>query len=136
MLLNLKILRASDAPAFMVLCESFGRYANARDELEKRGYTYDAETVTGGTMRRIDPLYAVLDRERRMILNFAERFGMTPVDRQRVLSAVAGGGPMMTSSDPKTPPRDDVNQIDLLPESAGSLSQPGTVGSYKDVTDE
>ncbi len=92
-LIAMKILRRTDALTFAVFCESFAEYAKARRQLAREGYTYEAETIAGGKMRRVNPRFIILDRARRIILQYAAQFGLTPVDRFRVIQNLAGRGP-------------------------------------------
>ncbi len=130
-LINLKILRATDASTFSIFCESFALYAKTLVQLLHEGTIQNVATVSGDKMRRINPRYIVFERERKIVLQYAEKFGLTPLDRIRVIQHLAGGA--LPPADPRAPSpqaaSDDVEQ-DLLDISA-ALSDAGPVGALK-----
>lgn len=83
------LLRATDEQAFARYCRNFDRWVKLRDQLDKRGYTYDAETTTGGKLRRADPNFLIADRLERQLLATEDRFGLNPAERQRLVAARA-----------------------------------------------
>lgn len=100
-----RLLSAVDEPAFARYCRNYGRWLLEREKLDKRGYTYDASTTTGGKLRRADPSFLIADRLERQLLALEDRFGMNPSSRQRiVMQRAAGNRPgELPLDDPRKP---------------------------------
>lgn len=84
-----RLLNGTDEHVFARYCRNFAKWQQIRSQLDKKGYAYDAKTVGGGTLRRIDPLFMVADRLERQLLAVEDRFGMNPAERQRINAARA-----------------------------------------------
>ena len=97
-----RLLRATDEQAFARYCRNFDRWVKLRDQLDRRGYTYDAETTTGGKLRRADPNFLIADRLERQLLATEDRFGLNPAERQRIIAARANapGGDLFDAPAP------------------------------------
>jgi P27 family predicted phage terminase small subunit len=87
-----KLLSAADEPAFARYCRNFAKWLDLRKGLDRDGYTYDAETTSGGKLRRADPSFLIADRLERQLLAMEDRFGMNPSERQRLMMQRAAGG--------------------------------------------
>jgi P27 family predicted phage terminase small subunit len=83
---DMRLLGPADEPAFARYCRNFAKWLQIRAALDRRGYTYDAPMTGGGKMRRIDPAFGVADRLERQLLALEDRFGMSPSERQRIMS--------------------------------------------------
>jgi len=83
---ELRLLQASDELAFARYCRNFAKWLQLREQLDKRGYTYLATTTGGGKLRRADPAFLVADRLERQLLALEDRFGMSPSERQRIMT--------------------------------------------------
>ena len=128
-LIALKILRKTDALVFSVFCEAFARYARALIALQREGDIQTVKTVSGDKMRRVNPRTRILKDERDVVLKYAEKFGLTPVDRMRVITHLAGAGATPPDAQPRFPPEpddDDGDQLDL--EDAAAIPDKGPLG--------
>lgn len=105
-----RLLAASDELAFARYCRNFALWIKLRADLDKRGYTYDASTTNGGTLRRADPSFLIADRVERQLLAVEDRFGLSPSERQKIMAARAnqptGGlfGDERAAADPAAQP--------------------------------
>lgn len=86
------LLKASDELAFARYCRDFALWIKLRGELDRKGYTYDASTTTGGTLRRADPRFLIADRLERSLEGIEDRFGLNPSARQRIVMQRAAAG--------------------------------------------
>lgn len=111
-LIQLRILRHSDAALFGVFCETFAEYAESKRTLDAEGYAYDTKSLHG-EMKRIHPLVLVMARARRDLFTYGAAFGLTPTDRYRVLQNIASGGAGPLTPDPRAT-QFDGDQDDLL----------------------
>lgn len=84
-----RLLAATDEPAFARYCRNFGDWLKLRKALDKRGFSYDADTTHGGKLRRADPDFLIADRLERQLLATEDRFGLNPAERQRIIAARA-----------------------------------------------
>lgn len=104
-----RLLTSADELTFARYCYNFARWRTERAKMDRKGYTYDATTVTGGKLRRVDPSFMIADRLERMLLAVEDRFGMNPAERQRIFLARAQGkgaglfDEQPRQSDPATP---------------------------------
>lgn len=87
-----RLLQAPDEMAFARYCRNFAAWLKLRKALDKDGFTYDASTTTGGTLRRADPNFLIADRLERQLLAVEDRFGLNPAERQRIIAARAVHG--------------------------------------------
>jgi len=87
-----RLLQGPDEMAFARYCRNFATWLKLRKDLDKRGYTYDASTTNGGTLRRADPNFMIADRLERQLLATEDRFGLNPAERQRIIAARAAQG--------------------------------------------
>jgi len=96
-LIAVRFVRTTDAPLFALVCETVAEAFESKEILERDGYTYETHTPHG-SMIRLHPRYAVLDRARRVLVPLFDRFGMSPAARLSILSKLAA-----------TPGRDPAN---------------------------
>lgn len=89
---EMRLLMAADELAFARYCRNFAKWQQLRAQLDRRGYTYDATTTSGGKLRRADPTFLIADRLERQLLAVEDRFGMNPSERQRIMMARAQPG--------------------------------------------
>lgn len=87
-----RLLQAADELAFARYCRNFAAWLKLRKALDTDGFTYDASTTTGGTLRRADPNFLIADRLERQLLAVEDRFGLNPAERQRIIAARAAHG--------------------------------------------
>lgn len=102
-----RLLQATDELALARYCKNFALWRKLREHMDRRGYTYDATTTTGGKLRRADPNFLIADRLERQLLAVEDRFGMNPAERQRIMAAraatPAGGLPFDDDRQPDDP---------------------------------
>lgn len=89
-----RLLQPADELTFARYCRNFALWLKLRKELDTVGYTYEAATTNGGTLRRADPSFLIADRIERQLLAAEDRFGLNPAERQRLMvqRAATGGG--------------------------------------------
>lgn len=115
-----RLLSVTDEPAFARYCRNFGDWLKLRKALDKRGFSYDADTTHGGKLRRADPDFLIADRLERQLLAVEDRFGLNPAERQRIVAARAqtpagdlfSDEPGSRPADPATPPAPAAEPID------------------------
>lgn len=83
-LLAMKVCTVADGLALQLLTEALAEWAEARQQVRKRGLTYDTTTVTGGTMRRPNPEVAIAADAWRRAMTMLGQFGLTPASRSKV----------------------------------------------------
>ncbi|WP_298698203.1 phage terminase small subunit P27 family [uncultured Brevundimonas sp.] len=115
-----RLLSVTDEAAFGRYCRNFGDWLKLRRALDKRGFSYDADTTHGGKLRRADPDFLIADRLERQLLAMEDRFGLNPAERQRIIAARAqvpagdlfDGEPGSRPADPATTPAEAAAPID------------------------
>ena len=115
-----RLLSATDEVAFARYCRNFGDWLKLRRALDKRGFSYDADTTHGGKLRRADPDFLIADRLERQLLALEDRFGLNPAERQRIMAARAqapagdlfGDEPGSRPSDPAATPAPSAEPIE------------------------
>jgi P27 family predicted phage terminase small subunit len=115
-----RLLGVTDELAFARYCRNFAKWQQIRSRLDRRGYSYLAETVGGGKLRRIDPEFMVADRLERQLMAAEDRFGMNPAERQRIMAARAnapagdlfGDEPARRDEDPAAEPAQAAEPIE------------------------
>jgi P27 family predicted phage terminase small subunit len=87
------VLTRADAIAVEMLCEAYGDYLGARDDIEAFGGNYyETRNQAGAVMHRAHPAVAVMRDADRRIRAWLAEFGMTPSARTRVNAAPEDGG--------------------------------------------
>ena len=76
-----KLLKACDANALGIYCESVARLQEAEIAIQREGMV-----VEGRDGPRISPYVRIAENERKNILAFMKEFGFTPLARSRVLT--------------------------------------------------
>jgi len=89
---KLGCLQRSDRLAFSLLCVYTADFAAAVDDCHRNGFSMKVKTVSGGYMLRDNPALARRDVAAKMMLDLAQRFGLSPLDRHK-LFAVQGRAP-------------------------------------------
>ena len=112
---RLKMLRATDEWVLKRYCGTLVQYARVSDELKERGEVYDAATVSGGTLRRIEPLFVVQQHLAKRLESMEDRLGLNPRARYEILHR-------LSTAAPPTPP--DPSQ----PYEGNAPSAPGAIG--------
>lgn len=102
---DMRLLGPADEPAFARYCRNFAKWLQLRAQLDRKGYTYEAVTTGGGKLRRADPAFLVADRLERQLLALEDRFGMSPSERQRIMTQRAA--PSQGTLFPGQPKGDD-----------------------------
>lgn len=83
------ILKETDEVAFGLLCKMFVRVQMVAEELPgPLEYVIDHISDTGSSVKKRNPLYDVLSDSENKLLRLLTEFGMTPVSRAKVKSAV------------------------------------------------
>lgn len=117
-----RLLAATDELTFARYCYNFDRWLKLRQAMDKRGYTYDADTTHGGKLRRADPNFLIADRLERQLLAVEDRFGLNPAERQRIIAARAATPSGGLFDDP-APPRPE-DPAAPAAEAAGPIDAP------------
>lgn len=88
----LKLLTPRDAEAFARYCRNFARWLKLQKLLDSEDETYESETVTGGTLKRLHPAFQAASRLESLLQNAEDRFGLNPAERQRIFAARSAAG--------------------------------------------
>lgn len=94
LLQQLNSLRETDAPALERYCETIAAFVEITVQVDDAGPTHQTMGASG-TMLRVTPEFAILDRLAARLVKMADRFGLDPEARQKVrqgLALSAGGG--------------------------------------------
>ena len=84
-LVRLNFLRATDRTSFARYCEHCAKWISASAVIAKEGDHYDATTVTGETLKRLHPMVKVREIAEKHLVELEDRFGLTPLARQKML---------------------------------------------------
>jgi P27 family predicted phage terminase small subunit len=97
-----KLLTQADSETFGRYCRNFALWLRLRDEIDREGATYEAETYVaavkegdGGSstkLKRAHPAFILADRLERQLLATEDRFGLNPAERQRIFVVRAQTG--------------------------------------------
>lgn len=79
-------MRDTDRVAFARYCDHTARWLTVRDRMKGRE-TYETRSKHG-KMRRINPDFLVLLRLEEKLAQLEDRFGLTPIARERVLASM------------------------------------------------
>ncbi len=85
-----RLLTAADVGAFARYCVNFVRWLDKIAKL-KGGETYQITTASG-VVDRAKPEFLIADRLERMLMAVEDRFGLNPMERQRIMAARAQTG--------------------------------------------
>lgn len=88
-LIAMKLLRQTDSALFAMLCDSIAEAREAKAVLDEHGYTYETQSEHSPRMVRVHPAYLVLDRARRIVLQYGGHFGLTPAARLTIMTQLA-----------------------------------------------
>jgi P27 family predicted phage terminase small subunit len=121
---RLNLLDTLDRLPFATFCVYMGEFVTANEAIARDGYSIKVKTVSGGMMPRKNPNVDRRDIAMDYILDFAERFGLTPLDRAKLFRDHAALPPEAAASlfhhKPLGP---------KAPEEAATSAQPEAVGS-------
>ena len=81
-LYQMGILTVNDRTAFAGYCQSFARWKEAEEHLEREGSTYISEKG----MKRPSPWVNISNTEQKLMIQFATEFGLTPSARSRLIA--------------------------------------------------
>jgi P27 family predicted phage terminase small subunit len=81
---RLNLLHELDRLTFATFCVYVGEFVEANDAIKTKGYSQRVKTIAGGHMWRKTPDVDRRDTAMDFILDFAERFGFTPLDRGKL----------------------------------------------------
>jgi P27 family predicted phage terminase small subunit len=130
-LARLKLLRRTDELTFGQFCEIVADAFKAKKTLDAEGYTYESESAHG-RLKRIHPAYIILDRSRRLVLQFAEQFGMTPAARAALMAKLANAP---NAGEAFGDPRNETNadgRPDLFGDDGSAVPDSGPLGFLAD----
>jgi P27 family predicted phage terminase small subunit len=83
LLVDMKVLAASDRTALAMLCDAYAEYREARDFIKEKGMTY-ITTSEGGAMHRAYPQVAIASDAYKRVRSMMTEFGLTPSSRSKV----------------------------------------------------
>lgn len=112
-LVRLRFVRHTDHPSLERYCEALADYWKIQRKLRGKERTYWTDTLHG-KMKRVDPLFLVMQRVEDKLFAYEDRIGLNPQARQRILLGMAAGQGMLPLNNPTQ------NQTD------GEKDQPGT----------
>ena len=120
---KIKLLRETDRWSLTRYCETLAEYWKVTRQLRKMKPTYEAKSIAGGKMIRLNPLVMYQDRLARRLDVQEERFGLTPRSRQEIMYRLA--------QRPETP-RLPLNNPNKTPEQPPATSPVGFLNQTKD----
>lgn len=130
-LVRLNFLRGSDVQAFARYCHHMAGWVKARKTVQKEGEFYDATATSGEKLKRLHPAAKAAELHEKHLVELEDRFGLTPLARQRILrdQAALPAGSLPFDRQPTEPkPADDSNPVKPEPAPVGSpvslLSRP------------
>jgi P27 family predicted phage terminase small subunit len=85
----LRFIRESDVNAFGRYCVYLADWVAANEELVKDGAVYETSSAHVEKMKRINPWFIVRDRLEDNLQKLEPKFGLTPIDRQRLYAQLA-----------------------------------------------
>lgn len=88
-LLRINFVRVTDRPSLERYCETLAKYWEIQLKLRGRDLVYWTESLHG-KMKRIEPMFLLLQRVETMLFNYEDRLGLNPAARQRILLGMAG----------------------------------------------
>ncbi|TVT39624.1 phage terminase small subunit P27 family [Hymenobacter setariae] len=88
-LLAMKLSTVADGPALQLLTEALAEWAEAREFVQREGFTYSTFTKQGDEMHRPYPQVAIASDAWRRSMTMLTQFGLTPASRSKV-SALGG----------------------------------------------
>lgn len=131
---RLNFMRSSDSDALARYCDHVSGWARARKTIRREGEFYDATSVTGEALKRLHPAVKVAEIHEKHLVELEDRFGLSPLARQRILRDQAALPPGMlplgapADSSPAQAKRDPADPVTPEPPPAASpvglLSRP------------
>lgn len=113
---RLNLLRATDHNAFAVYCQTVADYWAATGKLKNTSKVYWTDS-RHGKLQRINPWFIVQQRLVKAMLDYEDRFGLTPAARQRILLQLSATPPRLPGTDPEpepTQPQPSLGPLGLL----------------------
>ncbi|WP_131194060.1 P27 family phage terminase small subunit [Lichenihabitans psoromatis] len=113
-LVRYNLLVPLDRHTFAMFCVYTAEFAEAHQDVVKRGYSSPVKTVSGDKMDRVNPSVDRRDNAQKIILDMAKRFGLTPLDRFSLIGhqAAARGGLFDQQAKPTTAPTADQTEVE------------------------
>lgn len=87
-MIRLNFVRTSDRPGLERYCENLAEYWTMHLKLRGQPRTYWTDSAHG-KMKRVEPLYLLLQRVEKMLFDYEDRIGLNPAARQRILLGMA-----------------------------------------------
>lgn len=117
-LVRLNFLRATDVQAFGRYCDHMASWVKARKTVLKEGEYYDAVSTSGENLKRLHPATKAAELHEKHLVELEDRFGLSPLARQRILRDQAALPPGSLWGD--RPPAEETKPVDpaspVLPE--------------------
>lgn len=116
---EMRLTRATDQTALARYCNHVARYWKLERAIRKDGEVYLTET-NHGSMKRINPAFAVQDRVEKRMEALEDRLGLSPRARQEILARLsadaAAASAIRAGASPHTPaaPHDPDSPLGLL----------------------
>lgn len=86
---NNEILKETDEVAFGLLCKVFHRVESLAKEFKNpEDYTMEYISDVGSKVTKVNPRYTILVEAEKNLLKLLTEFGMTPVSRNKIKSAL------------------------------------------------
>lgn len=86
------ILNRTDRHTLAMFCYYLDRFWSAVAQLAQDGETQKVKTVAGGYMLRDHPAVRHRDEAAKVVFDLSVRFGLTPLDRHKLIREMAGAG--------------------------------------------
>lgn len=86
-----KLLTVADGNAFARYCRDLADWLKLRTEMDASGLSYETKSAHGD-MLRVHPNFLIAYRLQQSMLAIEDRFGLNPVERQRIFAERARSG--------------------------------------------
>lgn len=90
-LVDMGVMTTIDRTSFVMRCEAWGRYVDARAQVAKLGTV--VKTANGNLIQ--NPYLPVMNKALEQVAKFDSEFGLTPSSRSRVQVQAADAGPSL-----------------------------------------
>lgn len=85
-LFGMSVLTQADRKALELLCDAYGEYRDAREDVRKNGHTYNTSDTSGNEVVKKNPAVDIAANAWKRVQSMLMQFGLTPSARSNVSS--------------------------------------------------
>ncbi len=116
---HLRFLKATDHTALARYCDHFARWLSLKEKVDDKGESYETES-RHGKMQRLNPDFVALMRIDERLMQFEDRFGLSPSSRQKILQQMATSTGELPLGNVPEVKDEDGSPMGILQRAAGS----------------